>query len=188
MTLDPRAPKKRKPVPRHPQIKTAAGQSFPCFPVSILAFVVDTWDRCLLLRRPGQPGWEVINGTLQAGETVPEAVTREIRQKAGAAVQAVYLGVLDAFTFVFDANLPPAITICCLMRYRGGEIELAGDVRGADHHWWETSQVDLLDLAVPRNRWDLLIRAGEMARYLRDARQPQDDLRGDLVEQEEDWR
>ena len=111
MTMrQPRRPNPKKPLPRHPSIKSASGRRFPCYPAAVLAFIVDNWDRCLLLRKPGHTGWEVVSGALEEGETVPEAVIREVREEAGPAVQAVYLGVLDTFTFIFDARLPRRLT------------------------------------------------------------------------------
>ncbi|MSQ26708.1 MAG: NUDIX hydrolase [Dehalococcoidia bacterium] len=191
MTYDPFSPRtKRKPTAMHPQVVAASGRSFACFPVSVLAFVVDTRDRCLLLRRPGQPGWEVFADPLQEGESVQEAVVRGLREKAGPELQAVYLGVLDTFTLAFDAQLPPAVNVCCLMRYLGGRIDLKADLLEAEARWWDLTELDQIDLATPRGRWDLLSKAGDMSRYLRDARQAEESYRQDKEEweQEDEWK
>ncbi len=189
MTLDPYLqPVKRTPAPRHPQITTAAKHKLACFPATVLAFIVDTYDRYLLLRRPGQPGWEVVNGALQAGETVTEALTRELRVQLGEQFQAVYLGVLDTFTFVFDANLPPSIHVCCLLRYQGGDIAPGRAHRGVESRWWEPIEVDSIDLAVPRARWDLLSKAVEQSRYLRDARRDPDEPERDRNRDRDPYR
>jgi ADP-ribose pyrophosphatase YjhB (NUDIX family) len=188
MTLDPFAQPKRKPPAKHPQITTATGRRLACFPAAVLVFAVDTYDRCLLFRRPGQPGWEVVNGALQPGETVTEAVTRELREKVSLAFRAVYLCVLDTYTWVFDANLPPAINICVLVRYQGGAIEPGKEVRDAEFRWWDLREVDQIDLAAPRARWDLLTKAVEMARYLSDARRTDDEAPEAPDDRREDWR
>ena len=182
MTTDPNRSARRRQPPRHPTITTAGGHQLACYPASVFAFIVDSWDRYLLFRRPGQPGWEVVSGVLEPGETVPQAVLRTVKEASGDAFLALYLGVLDTYTFVFDANLPPLISICCLLRHRGGELHPGKDVRKAEFRWWELSELDSIDLAAPRDRWDLLTRAVDMSRYLRDARDPEDGIHGDSSE------
>lgn len=187
MEIDPfyQKPRHKTPPPKHPQVTTAAGRKYAAFPVWVLAFVVDHADRYLLLRRQGQPGWEVLNGALEPGESIPEALAREVRGKLGTEFRAVYLGVLDTFTFVFDANLPPALMVCTLLRFRGGDVRPTGDLRDATAKWWDPMEVDQIDLAVPRARWDLLTKAVDMARYLRDAR-PDSGLPGAAVAEDDD--
>lgn len=182
MIYDPNRNPRRKQLTPHPTIITAAGRSLACYPASVFAFIVDRWDHFLLLRKPGQTGWETVTGTLEPDETVPEAVLGVVKEEAGSEFLVTYLGVLDTFTFLFDANLPPLISICCLLRYRGGEVRPGRDVRDAEFRWWELSELDNIDLAVPKGRWDLLTRAVDMSRYLRDAREPEEEARGDLSE------
>jgi len=170
MNLDPFVERRKRATPKHPEITTAARTKLACFPATVLAFVVDHQDRPLLLRRKGQPGWEAPGGPLQAGESVPEAAERILREMGGPSFLGVYLAVLDTFTFVFDANLPAAITICVLLRHRGGELRPGKAVRDAEFMWWPIPDIDQLDLAVPRARWDLLTKAADMGRTLRDAR------------------
>ncbi|MCX6022728.1 MAG: NUDIX hydrolase [Chloroflexi bacterium] len=180
MNTDPRRNPRRHQPATQPIITTAAGRELACYPAFVHAFIVDTWeDRFLLMRRPGQAGWETVGGVLEAGETVPEAAVRELKAAAGAQFLAAYLGVLDTFTFIFDANLPPSISICCLLRHQGGEIRPGRNVQGAEFRWWWLSELDNIDMAGPRGRWDLLTRSVEMSRHLRDARRPEVQARDD---------
>lgn len=172
---------RRQPA-RHPTVTTAAGRDLSCYPASVFAFIVDSWDRFLLLRQPGQTGWEVISRALQPGENVPAAVLSGVDEKAGPQFRAIYLGVLDTFTFLFDANLPPVISICCLLRHRGGDLHPGKDVREAEFRWWELSDLEQIDLAAPKARWDLLTRAVDMSRYLRDVRGPEEEDRSSALE------
>lgn len=178
MTNDP----KRGMRPEQPTITTAAGRRVVCYPASVLAFIVDSYDRFLLFRKPGQPGWEVFTGGLEPGDTVQNAVLRYVKEQAGPDFVAAYLAVLDTFTFIFDANLPPSINICCLLRHRGGDLRPGKDLEEAEFRWWEVSDLDNIDLIVPRGRWDLLSRSVDMSRYLRDARVPEEEDRGDYLE------
>lgn len=172
--------RKRKPVPKHPEIKTASGRRLACYPAAVHAFIVDTYDRCLLLRKPGQTGWEVVSGALEPGELVTEAVLREVREEAGPEVVVHSLGALDTFTFVFDANQPPLISICCLLRYRGGAIAPGSDAKDAEFRWWDLREIDDIDLIVPKGRWDLLTRAVDLSRFLRDVAEPEEERRSEF--------
>lgn len=187
MNYDPTQRRRRQPPAPHPTITTAAGRELACYPAAVLAFIVDSFDRFLLVRKPGQTGWEVITATLEPGESVQEAVMREVKTAAGPEFLTTYLGVLDTFTFLFDANLPPLVSICCLLRHKGGEIRKGRELREADFKWWQISELDDIDLVAPRGRWDLLTRAVDMSRYLRDARNPDED-RGEPDEDDDDRR
>lgn len=175
--FDAQQRRRRQPPAGQPVITTAAGRRLVCYPASVHVFIVDSWDRFLLLRQPGQTGWETITGTLESGETVPESAIRHTKDAAGTEFLATYLGVLDTFTVAFDAKLPPFISICCLLRHRGGEVRPSSGAKGAEFRWWELSELDNIDLAAPRGRWDLLTRAVDMSRHLRDVRNPEEDER-----------
>ena len=72
-----------------PTVTAENGREFSCMPAAILVFVIDSEENILLLRHPDREGWEVINGALEAGETVLEGALRESREEAGTAVRAV---------------------------------------------------------------------------------------------------
>lgn len=173
--MDPRRNPRRQPSVGQPAITSASGRRLALYPSTVHAFIVDPADRLLLLRRPGQAGWEVVTSVLEPGETFPASALRGVREAAGPAFLTTYLGVLDAFTFLFDARHPPFISVCCLLRHRGGEVVPSGEVKNAEFRWWELFEMDRLDLAVPRGRFDLLTRAVDMSRFLRDARRHDDE-------------
>ena len=177
MNRDPRRPR-RQPPGGH-TVTTAAGRELSTFPAMVHGFVVDSYDRFLLFRRPGQAGWEVASSPLELGETVPKAVDRTMESAVGTAFLTVYLGVLDAFTVEFDANIPPLIALACLLRYRGGDLRPGKEHTDVEFRWWDLTDLDNIALAVPRDRWDLLTRAVDTSRYLRDVQPPEEDDRGD---------
>ena len=55
-------------------------REFACFPVAVLAIVLDELEQVLLFSHPKRPGcWEVVNGALEADETVADGLMRESR-------------------------------------------------------------------------------------------------------------
>ena len=49
----------------------------------VLAFVFDDEDRVLLVDEPWADGWTAPGGVLQSGESLAEAVVREVREETG---------------------------------------------------------------------------------------------------------
>lgn len=175
MNTDPRRNPRRQPPANLPTITTAAGRKVACYPTMLHAVIVDREERILLFRRPGQTGWETVSGTLEPDESVAQAVLRGTKAAAGQQFLVTYLTVLDTFTNLLDANLPPFISICCLLRHRSGDLQPGRELRDAEFRWWHLAKLDDLDLAVPRGRYDLLTRAVDMSRFLRDAREPEEE-------------
>src|SRR5688572_13072672 len=92
-------------MPNHQPIITAAHgkRTFACSAAAVLAFIVDAHERILLLAHPKRRGeWEVVNGALEAEETILDGVLREIREEVGPAVQVQPLGTVHAWTFWYD--------------------------------------------------------------------------------------
>jgi 8-oxo-dGTP diphosphatase len=77
------------------------------------AVVLDGAGRVLLVRRgrpPGQGDWTLPGGRLEAGETLDEAVTREVREETGVTARVVCgLGVVaierEGFSYIIHEYL-----------------------------------------------------------------------------------
>jgi ADP-ribose pyrophosphatase YjhB (NUDIX family) len=68
--------------------------------VSVAGVIVDDRDRALLIRRRDNGKWEPPGGVLEPGETVPEALEREVLEETGLkiAAPAVLTGVYKNMT------------------------------------------------------------------------------------------
>ncbi|MEW5868296.1 MAG: NUDIX hydrolase [Chloroflexota bacterium] len=157
---------------QQPVITAADGRrKFACSPAAVLAFIVDAEERLLLLAHPHRKGeWEVINGALNANETILEGVLREVREEAGPAVQARPLGTVHAYTFRYDDNVQYMLTTCYLLIYEGGEILPGDDMQGSQYRWWRLDEIadPQVRLIVPRDQKWLLGRAVELYRLWKD--------------------
>ena len=98
--------------------------------LAVGAIVFDAAGRVLLVERGNPPGaglWSVPGGKLETGETLAQAVAREVREETGLVVEVGALAcvverITDAYHFVIlDYHA----------RVIGGELAAAGDARAA---------------------------------------------------------
>jgi len=153
---------------QQPYITAATGRRrFACSPAAILVFIVNEQEEVLLLAHPKRGGsWEVVNGALEAGETVLESALRETYEEAGAEIQVKPLGTVHVRTFHYDENVKYMLSIAYLMAYQGGRIQPGDDMAGSQYRWWGLE--DLADeqvklLIPPDGKW-LVARAVELYR------------------------
>jgi 8-oxo-dGTP pyrophosphatase MutT (NUDIX family) len=103
------------------------------FPAAVLVLLVDEEDRALLLRKPGDDAWQVVNGAMEAGETVLHAARRETHEEAGPAVRVRPVGVLHTMSFVLEGRPSPILSVVYLFAYEGGPVEPGDDMEGSEH-------------------------------------------------------
>jgi ADP-ribose pyrophosphatase YjhB (NUDIX family) len=53
------------------------GRPFACVPAALLVFVINEQEEFLLLRHPQRPAGRVVNGALEANETLADGALRE---------------------------------------------------------------------------------------------------------------
>ena len=98
--------------------------------VAVGAFVFDREGRVLLIERGSPPGvglWTVPGGKLEPGETLAQAVAREVREETGLVVE---VGALACVVEHMSEGYHYVI-LDYLARPIGGELAPASDVRGA---------------------------------------------------------
>lgn len=122
-----------------PELVAANGRRFAGFAAAVLVFIIDPpTRRFLLLSSPtkrGRPGWEVVNGALEAGETLLEGVAREVAEEAGPAVQLDVVGTVHAWTYHYDDGVPHMLSVAFVATYLGGEVVPGDDMAGCDARW-----------------------------------------------------
>ena len=157
---------------QQPTISDASGRRlFACSVVGLLAFIIDEDERILLLAHPRRNGeWEVVNGALEAAETIVEGILREVREEAGPDVKVRPLGTVHAFTFYYDDHVQYLLSLCYLLAYQGGQVQPGDDMRGSQFRWWSLPELEdeQVKIIVPRDQKWLMRRAIELYRLWKD--------------------
>ena len=100
------------------------------WPVVAVGAIVWKEDRFLLIRRgqpPRQGGWSIPGGRQEAGETVHEAVHREIREEAGIEIDIVGVAAVVDLIDRDDQEIKHHYTVIdMLAEWRSGDAQ-AGD-------------------------------------------------------------
>jgi NAD+ diphosphatase len=152
----------------------AGGRRFACTPAAVLGFIVDERERLLLLSCPDKrnaPGrWEVVNGALEAGETLLEGVLREVHEEAGERIRVRPLGVIHAYTFRYDESISHMLGVCFLLAYEGGDVIPGDDMEGSEVRWVSLEEVEsgAVEVLIPSCQPWLFRHAVGAYRQLRD--------------------
>ena len=120
-------------------------------------FIIDpATRRFLLLSSPpkrGRPGWEIVNGGLEAGESVLEGVRREVAEEAGPAVRIRVLGSVHSWTYRYDTSVTHMLSLAFVAAYGGGEVVPGDDMAGCEVKWASLDEVRSLPSLIPEDVW-----------------------------------
>ncbi len=161
---------------QQPIVTSVRGRRFSCSPAAVVGIIVDEAERILLLAHPKNNGaWEVVNGGLEAEETLLEGALREVHEEAGAQVQVRPLGVIYAGTFHYDDNVQFMISVDFLFAYEGGPVQPGDDMAGSAYRWWSLDEMRAEQplIVVPgEDQFWILERAVQLYRLWRDTPLP----------------
>ena len=146
--------------PSQPIVATVDGKrQFPCYPAAVLVFIVNAEEKILVLAHPKRKGgWEVVNGGMEANETVVEAARREVREEAGTEIRARPLGAFHTTMFRYDEAVPYMFSISYLMAHESGAVVPGDDMRGSAIGWWSVEEIlaeDFKLLVPPDMKWQM---------------------------------
>src|ERR1700761_3755780 len=118
------------------------------WPVVAVGAIVWKEDRFLLIRR-GQPprkdGWSIPGGRQEAGETVHEAVHREIREEAGIEIEIIGVAAVVDLIDRDEQDIKHHYTVIdMLAEWRSGEARAGDDA--TDVAWVGLDEIAAYDL------------------------------------------
>lgn len=90
-------------------------------------------DLVLVIRNPKR-GWELPGGTVEQGETITEALKREILEESGILCEPEHLAgvyqnlvLKDGYGPLEGMKVPPIINLAFICRYQGGEAAVSDE-------------------------------------------------------------
>jgi ADP-ribose pyrophosphatase YjhB (NUDIX family) len=122
---------------------------------SVSAVIFDRKDRLLLQQRSDGGQWGLPGGSVEIGESVTEAVAREVREETGLAVTprrliGVYSDPSLQVVRYPDGNVWHYISVCFECAVRGGELTTCDETLALD--WFSPSRLPRPFLANHRIR------------------------------------
>ncbi len=124
-------------------------REYPQHPIASAHAIILRGDRVLLIRRAHEPSkgrWSVPGGMIELGETMREAVQREVREECGIKIEVG--NVIDVVnSIVLDESGRVRfhyVVIYLLAQYASGEINAGSDA--SDACWVTRQESDSLDM------------------------------------------
>jgi 8-oxo-dGTP pyrophosphatase MutT (NUDIX family) len=144
-----------------PELVAANGRRFAGFAAAVFAFIIDPTTRhFLLLRSPAKrtmPGWEVVNGGVDAGETLQAALIREVAEEAGPAVRLQVHGTVHAWSYRYDDRVTHLLSTAFVASYLGGEVVPGDEMAGSTARWASLEEIEELAASdtglIPPGAW-----------------------------------
>jgi 8-oxo-dGTP diphosphatase len=127
-------------------------REFPAAPLIGVGAVIVQQDRVLLVKRATEPArgrWSIPGGLIDVGETLAEAVIREVREETGLDVEPLQLvELLDRIYRDGDRVRYHYVIADYLCRVVGGTLHAASDAdaaRWVERDEWNSQSVLILD-------------------------------------------
>jgi len=116
--------------------------------VAVTAFILDSDDRVLMIRRTDSGLYAIPGGAQEVGETISQTVVREVKEETGIDVEpselvGVYSDPEHVIAFT-DGEVRQEFSICFRARPTGGELRTSDE--SSEVLWMGHSDLDSLNI------------------------------------------
>ena len=122
------------------EIARRSARRFATFPVGVAMVVVNRRSEVLLLEDPDTGLLEVPSGAVEDGETIIDAVRRELKEELGPHASLRPVATVHAYTITYEPGVA-LVSVVYLVAYEGGEIVTSDDVLGTTPRWLDRSEL-----------------------------------------------
>ena len=147
----PSLPRTLRPQTDAASARERSAREYPATPLPSIHAVVVREGKVLLVRRANEPSpgrWSLPGGKIELGETLSDAVEREVREETGTIVR--FRKIVDAYSNVVRDEEGTVrfhyVVLYCLCAFTGGEPKPCSDA--SEVAWVSTPQVEQLDMHV----------------------------------------
>jgi 8-oxo-dGTP pyrophosphatase MutT (NUDIX family) len=116
---------------------------FARFPVGVAMTVVDDRGRILLFEDPDSGSLEIPSGAVEDGETIIDAVRRELTEELGPWCTWHPVATVHTYTIRYDAETD-LISVVYLVAFDGGNVSPSDDAEGSIVRWIRRCDLDPL--------------------------------------------
>ena len=129
---------------------------FARFPIGVAMALVDDRGRILLFEDPDSGSLEIPSGPVEDGETIIDALGRELTEELGPSCAWHAVTTVHAYTIRYDADTD-LVTVVYLVGYDGGEIIPSDDACRSIVRWVSPTELDAVRerIIVPSETWIL---------------------------------